>query len=152
MQKRGGAVGAMPPSHYLPKPGGGGGGLGGGVAYKDRARPPPPPPGSCLWDGGKAKTAAAACHGVSTGPAVSWSSVTLHFVLKHAKCGCQVHKALNEKAKKAEKGGPHHPEGVRGRCWVPIWDPPLAQCKPGEGTQCPSMEAATGRHLESENI
>ena len=37
--KKGGAVGAMSPAHYLSKPGGGGG-LG-GVAYKDRARPPP---------------------------------------------------------------------------------------------------------------
>ena len=34
--KKGGAVGAMPPTHYLSKPGG----LG-GVAYKDRAQPPP---------------------------------------------------------------------------------------------------------------
>ena len=37
--KKGGAVGAMSPAHYLSKPGGGGGG---GAAYKDRARPPPP--------------------------------------------------------------------------------------------------------------
>ena len=41
MRKKGGAVGTMPPTHYLSKPGGGGGW--GGVAYKDRARPPPPP-------------------------------------------------------------------------------------------------------------
>ena len=40
--KKGGAVGAMPPTHYLSKPGGGRGGLG-GVSYKDRAQPPPPP-------------------------------------------------------------------------------------------------------------
>ena len=39
---KGGAVGAMPPTHYLSKPRGGGGA--GGVAYKDWARPPPPPP------------------------------------------------------------------------------------------------------------
>ena len=39
-EKKGGAVGAMSPAHYLSKPGGGGGGLG-GIAYKDRARLPP---------------------------------------------------------------------------------------------------------------
>ena len=37
-QKKGGAVGAMPPTHYLSKPVGGGG----GVAYKDGAGLPPP--------------------------------------------------------------------------------------------------------------
>ena len=40
--KKGGAVGAMPPAHYLSKPWGGGGLGGGGVAYKDRAGLPPP--------------------------------------------------------------------------------------------------------------
>ena len=41
MRKKGGAVGAMPPTHYLSNPGGGR--RVGGVAYKDRARPPHPP-------------------------------------------------------------------------------------------------------------
>ena len=39
--KKGGAVGTMPPTHYLSKPGGGGGWGVGEVTYKDRAGLPP---------------------------------------------------------------------------------------------------------------
>ena len=39
--KKGGEVGAMPPTHYLSKPGGGGGGLGGSHTRTGPGSPPP---------------------------------------------------------------------------------------------------------------
>ena len=39
--KKGGAVGAMPPTHYLSKPGGGGGARGGRIQGPGPATPPP---------------------------------------------------------------------------------------------------------------
>ena len=70
---KGGAVGAMPPTLYVSKPGGGGGGLG-GVAYQDRARPPPRGR-STRWVGGEGGGGAGSNITRSWQPA-TWGPVT----------------------------------------------------------------------------